>query len=72
MVLKLVVLVQMLLVWWPLEDALNDVLQLEQGVQVLGVCEDGGLVASDHEEHVHHRGYLSPKSGRFNQKKKYK
>ncbi|KAK2090388.1 hypothetical protein P7K49_031644 [Saguinus oedipus] len=34
----------------PLEDALDVALQLEHPAGFLGVCEDGGLVAPDHEE----------------------
>ena len=45
-------LVQPLLIRRPLEDTLDDALQLEHGARLLGVREDGGLVAPDHEEHV--------------------
>lgn len=45
---ELVILVQPLLLRRPLEDALDDALQLEHGTRLLGVREDGGLVAPDH------------------------
>lgn len=49
-------LIQLLILWWPLEDALNDDLQLEHDARLLGVCKDGGLVALDHEKHVYPDG----------------
>lgn len=42
-----------LLIWWTLEDTLDDALQLKHGARLLGLSEDGGLAAPDHEEHIH-------------------
>jgi hypothetical protein len=53
---ELVILVKPLLLWRPLEDALDDALQFEHGARLLGVRKDGGLVAPDHEKHVHPSG----------------
>ena len=50
---KLVFLVQPLLIWRPLEDTLSDALQLKHRARLLGLSEDGGLAAPDHDEHVH-------------------
>ena len=36
-----------------LEDALDHLLEFENGVVFLCVKEDGRLVAADHEKHVH-------------------
>ena len=44
-------LVQPLLIRRPLEDTLDDALQLEHGARLLGVREDGGLVPRD-QTHV--------------------
>ncbi|TKC35007.1 hypothetical protein EI555_005291, partial [Monodon monoceros] len=49
---KLVVLVQPLLHQRPLEDALDNALQLEHGARFLGVHEDGGLVAPDQSQQI--------------------
>ena len=46
-------LVQPLLIRRPLEDTLDDALQLEHGARLLGFSEDGGLAAPDQEGHVH-------------------
>ena len=37
----------------PLEDTLREALQLEHRAGLLGLSEDGGLAALDHDEHVH-------------------
>lgn len=60
---ELVVLVQPLLLWLPLDDALDDALQFEHCARLLGVHKDGGgLVAPDHEKHIHAGGcfWLQP------------
>lgn len=45
-------LVQPLLVRRPLKNALDNALELKHGTRLLGVRENGGLVAPDHKEHV--------------------
>ncbi|KAL0604822.1 hypothetical protein AAY473_026820 [Plecturocebus cupreus] len=47
---KLVILVELLFVCRPLENALDEVLQLEHDAGRLGDREDGGQVAPDHED----------------------
>ena len=49
----LFVLEELLVLRLVLEDALDHLLEFENGVVFLCVKEDGRLVAADHEKHVH-------------------